>query len=63
MDVGSYMTRDPHKMMRLWRRMATAVDASTLLAGAVLAALVAGHGHISAGNAWFAAIDVSFVCS
>ena len=35
--------------------------ASTLLAGAVLAALVAGHGHILAGNAWFAAIDVSSV--
>ena len=27
----------------------------------MLAALAAGHGHISAGNAWLAAIDVSFV--
>jgi exopolysaccharide biosynthesis polyprenyl glycosylphosphotransferase len=61
MDVGSHMTRDPQKMMRLWRRIATAVDVSTLLAGAVLAGLAAGHGHLSAGNTWFAAIDVSFV--
>ncbi len=61
MDVGSYMTPDPKKMMRLWRRFATAVDVLALLGGAVLAALAAGHGHISTGNVWFTAIDVSFV--
>ena len=60
-NVGSYMARDPEKMMQSWRRIATAVDAFTLLAAAVLGALAAGHGRISAGNAWFAAIDVSFV--
>jgi exopolysaccharide biosynthesis polyprenyl glycosylphosphotransferase len=48
-------------MMRLWRLSAAAVDVLALLAGAVLAALAAGHGRISAGNASFAAMDVSFV--
>ncbi len=47
--------------MQLWRRIATAVDVLALVAAAVLAALAAGHGHISAGIAWLAAIDVSFV--
>ena len=47
--------------MQLWRRIATAVDVLALVAAAVLAALAAGHGHISAGTAWLAAIDVSFV--
>jgi exopolysaccharide biosynthesis polyprenyl glycosylphosphotransferase len=60
-NVGSYMTRDPQKAMQLWRRIAIAVDVVALLAAAVLAALTAGHGHISAGTAWLAAIDVSFV--
>jgi lipopolysaccharide/colanic/teichoic acid biosynthesis glycosyltransferase len=46
MDVGSHMTRDPLKMMWLWRLSAAAVDVSALLAGAVVAALAAGHDHI-----------------
>ena len=48
-------------MMRWWRRIATAVDVFALLAAALVAALAAGHGHVSAANAWLAAIDVSFV--
>ena len=60
-NVGSYMTRDPQKTMQRWRRIATAVDVLALVAAAVLAALAAGHGQISAGNAWLATIDVSFV--
>ncbi len=47
-------------MMRLWLRIAAAVDVWALLAAAVLAVLVAGHGRLSAGNAWLAAIDVVF---
>ncbi len=47
--------------MQLWRRTALAVDVLTLLVAAVLAALAAGHGQISAGDAQLAAIDVSFV--
>ena len=60
-NVGSYMTHDPQKVMQLWRRIATAVDVLALAAAAMLAALAAGHGHMSAGTAWLAAIDVSFV--
>jgi len=60
-NVGSYMTRDPQTTMQRWRRFATAVDVFTLVAAALLAALVAGHGQISAANAWLATIDVSFV--
>ena len=48
-------------MMRWWRRIATAVDVFALLAAALVAALAAGHGHVSGANAWLAAIDVSFV--
>jgi exopolysaccharide biosynthesis polyprenyl glycosylphosphotransferase len=47
--------------MQRWRRIATSVDVFTLLAAAVLAVLAAGHGQISAANAWLATIDVSFV--
>jgi exopolysaccharide biosynthesis polyprenyl glycosylphosphotransferase len=60
-NVGSYVTRDPQRTMRRWRRIATSVDVFTLLAAAVLAVLAAGHGQISAANAWLATIDVSFV--
>src|SRR6185312_1133473 len=60
-NVGRYMTRDPQRTMQWWRRIAAAVDVFTLLAAALLAALAAGHGQISAANAWLAAIDVSFV--
>jgi exopolysaccharide biosynthesis polyprenyl glycosylphosphotransferase len=47
--------------MQWWRRIAAAVDVFTLLAAALLAAIAAGHGQISAANAWLATIDVSFV--
>ena len=47
--------------MQLWRRTAIAVDVFALLVAAVLAALAAGHGQISAADARLAAIDVSFV--
>ena len=47
--------------MQLWRRTALAVDVFALLVAAVLAALAAGHGQISAADARLAAIDVSFV--
>jgi hypothetical protein len=60
-NVGSYMRRDPQTTMRWWRRIATAVDVFTLLAPALLAVLAAGHGQISAANAWLATIDVCFV--
>jgi exopolysaccharide biosynthesis polyprenyl glycosylphosphotransferase len=60
-NVGSYVTRDPQRTMQRWRRIATSVDVFTLLAAAVLAVLAAGHGQISAANAWLATIDVSFV--
>ena len=60
-NVGSYMTRDPQRTMQRWRRIATAFDVLALVAAAVLAALAAGRGQISAGNAWLATIDVSFV--
>jgi exopolysaccharide biosynthesis polyprenyl glycosylphosphotransferase len=60
-NVGSYMTRDPQRTMQRWRRIATAVDVFALVAAALLAAVAAGRGQISAGNAWLAAVDVSFV--
>jgi exopolysaccharide biosynthesis polyprenyl glycosylphosphotransferase len=47
--------------MQWWRRIAQTVDVFALLAAAALAALTAGHGHISAGDAQLAAIAVSFV--
>ena len=47
--------------MQLLTRTALAVDVLTLLVAAVLAALAAGHGQISAADAQLAAIDVSFV--
>ena len=47
--------------MQLWRRTAVAVDVFALLGAAVIAALAAGHGQISAADARLAAIDVSFV--
>jgi exopolysaccharide biosynthesis polyprenyl glycosylphosphotransferase len=59
--IGSQMTRDPRETMQLWRRIAQAVDVLTLLAAAALAALAAGHGHISASDAQLAAIDLMFV--
>src|SRR5690348_1978160 len=55
------MTRDPRNTMQLWRRTAQAVDVFALLVAAALAALTAGHGHISAADAQLAVIDVSFV--
>jgi exopolysaccharide biosynthesis polyprenyl glycosylphosphotransferase len=61
MKIGSDMTRDPRKMMQLWRRIAPAVDVLTLLVAAAIAVLAAGHGHISAADAELAAIDLSFV--
>jgi exopolysaccharide biosynthesis polyprenyl glycosylphosphotransferase len=47
--------------MQSWRRTAQAVDVFALLVAAALAALTAGHGHISAADAQLAVIDVSFV--
>ena len=47
--------------MQLWGRTAVAVDVSTLLGAAALAALAAGHGQIPAAGAQLAAIDVLFV--
>ena len=55
------MTPEPQEIMQWWRRIATAVDVSSLLAAALVAALVAGHGHLLAANAWLAAIDVAYV--
>ena len=61
MKIGNQMTRDSQKMMRWWRRAARALDLFALLAAAALAALWAGHGHISAADAELTAMDVSFV--
>jgi exopolysaccharide biosynthesis polyprenyl glycosylphosphotransferase len=48
-------------MTQLWRRIAPAVDVFALLIAVALAAVAAGHGHVSTTDAQLAVIDLLFV--